>query len=183
MPICSVFIATSLDGFIARPDGSLDWLDDANTTVPAGTELGYEPFMRTIDVLVIGRNTYDKVLTFGAWPYGSKRVVVLTRRPITIDPALADRVSASAEDPAALWARLGAEGAQRVYVDGGVTIQRFLAAGLIDNLTITVIPVVLGAGIPLFGPTGRDVALTLFDVTHYPFGFVQLRYRVTRPDR
>lgn len=181
MPICSVFVATSLDGFLARPDGSLDWLDDANAAVPRGADLGYEPFLRTIDVLVIGRNTYDKVLTFGAWPYGDKRVVVLTRRPIAIDPDHADRVSATAEEPAALWARLGAEGARRVYVDGGVTIQRFLAAGLIDNLTITLIPVVLGAGIPLFGPTGRDLALTLFDVTRFDFGFVQLRYRVARP--
>jgi dihydrofolate reductase len=176
----SVFIATSLDGFIARPDGDLSWLDRANATVPPGTEMGFEPFLRSIDVLVMGRASFEKVLTLGPWPYGDTRVVVLTRRPLAIDHALARTVSASSEEPAALCERLAAEGARRLYVDGGVTVQRFLAAGLIDDLTITVIPVVLGAGLPLFGPVPADVTLRLVDVTRFDFGYVQLRYRVVR---
>lgn len=176
----SVFIATSLDGFIARKDGSLDWLDRANALVPPGTELGFEPFLRSVDALVMGHATYEKVLGFGHWPYGDTRVIVLARRPVAIEPALARTVSASSEEPAALCDRLAAEGAHRLYVDGGVTVQRFLAAGLIDDLTITVVPVLLGEGLPLFGPLPADVQLRLVDATRFEFGFVQLRYRVVR---
>lgn len=178
----SVFIATSLDGFIARPDGDISWLDRANAAVPPGTELGFEPFLRSIDALVMGRNTYEKVLTLGAWPYGDTPVVVLTRHPdtLSIEPGLARTVTASSESPAALCERLGGAGMLRLYIDGGVTVQRFLADGLIDDLTITVVPVLLGAGLRLFGALPSDVQLRLVDVTHFEFGFVQSRYRVMR---
>ena len=144
---CSVFIATSLDGFIARPNGDLDWLDRANATVPEGEDCGYQAFMDTVDILVMGRHTYEKVRTFGAWPY-EKPVVVLTSNPIDIPPD----------------------------IDGGNTIQRFLGAGLITDLTITLIPILLGEGIPLFGPQTEDIALTHQETLSYPFGFVQLKY-------
>lgn len=179
-PTASVFIATSLDGFIARPDGDLSWLDHANQLVPPGTDLGFESFLRSIDALVMGRASFEKVLTLGPWPYGDTRVVVLTRRPLAIAPALAHTVSASSEEPAALCERLAAEGAPRLYVDGGLTVQRFLAAGLIDELTITIVPVLLGDGLRLFGPLPGDRPLRLVDVTHFDFGFVQLRYRLAR---
>jgi len=177
----SVFIATSLDGFIARKDGDLSWLDRANATVPPGTEMGFEPFLRSVDAIVMGRASFEKVLTFGHWPYGETRVIVQSRNPVAIDHALARTVSSSSEAPAALCERLAGEGARRLYIDGGVTIQRFLAAGLIDDLTITIIPVVLGEGLPLFGPLPADVTLRLVDATRFDFGYVQLRYRVVRP--
>jgi dihydrofolate reductase len=176
----AVFVATSLDGFIARPDGSLDWLNAANALIPRGEDCGYGEFVRSIDVVVMGRNTFEQVLTFDVWPYADRRVVVLSSRAIEIPAALAATVSASAEAPGALLERLTAEGAKRLYVDGGITIQRFLAAGLIDDITVTLIPVLLGRGRPLFGPGAQDIQLTLRGSKTFEFGFVQLSYRVTR---
>ncbi|WP_428827323.1 dihydrofolate reductase family protein [Azonexus sp. IMCC34842] len=176
----SVFIATSLDGFIARADGSIDWLDAANTLVPSGEDCGYSAFMETVDVLVMGKNTFATVSSFGAWPYADKKVVVLSSKPLQVPVELSGKVSTSAESPAVLLERLSAAGAKRLYVDGGMTIQRFLAAGLIDDITITLIPVLLGHGRPLFGPMKNDVPLVHVATKTFEFGFVQLQYRVAR---
>lgn len=176
----SVFIATSLDGFIARPDGAIDWLNDASRRVPAGEDCGYQSFFDSVDTLVMGRHTFELVLSFDDWPYGDKPVVVLSSRPIAVPATLQAWVTWSDEAPAALVARLSAAGAQRLYVDGGVTIQRFLAAGLIDDLTMTLFPVLLGEGRRLFGPLAGDVPLRLAGSRVFDFGFVQLNYRVLR---
>ncbi|HEY9899612.1 MAG TPA: dihydrofolate reductase family protein [Pantanalinema sp.] len=176
----SVFIATSLDGFIARQDGSIDWLDEANTLVPSGEDCGYHAFIASVDTLVMGRGTFETALGFDAWPYGDKRVVVLSSKRLEIPPELAGTVSASSEAPRELVDRLASEGARHVYVDGGITIQGFLAAGLIDALTLTRIPVLLGEGRPLFGPLTGDVALEHVATKAYDFGFVQSTYRVAR---
>ena len=178
----SVFIATSLDGFIARKDGDLDWLDEANTRVPAGEDCGYQAFMDTVDVLVMGRATYEKVLTFGAWPYGDKRVVVLSRNPLEIPAELPTAVEHSSESPEELHTRLSGEGVERLYIDGGVTIQRFLTAGLITDLTITLIPILLGEGLPLFGFLGEDISLTHRGTRSFDFGFVQIQYDVSQSE-
>ena len=174
----SVFIATSLDGFIARNDGELDWLDEANATVPAGEDCGYNALMKSVDVLVMGRKSYEKVLTFGQWPYGETRVVVLSQNPISFPDVLPKCVSHSSESPEDLHRRLSNEGASHLYIDGGVTIRSFLLAGLIDEITITVIPVLLGSGISLFGPITEDLWLTHRSTTAYDFGFVQSTYDV-----
>ena len=174
----SVFIATSLDGFIARADGAIDWLDEANAIVPEGEDCGYQAFMTTVDVLIMGRNTYEQVLSFGQWPYGDKPVIVLSRQNLQIPDKLAQTVSSSSESPKALYQRLSNEGANRLYIDGGVTIQRFLADGLIDDITITLIPVILGSGKSLFGPLDRDISLTHVGTKTFDFGFVQLTYEV-----
>ena len=176
----SVFIATSLDGFIAREDGSIDWLDRANASVPSGEDCGYKAFFDSIDTLVMGRNTFELVLRFPDYPYGDKRLVVLSSRALDIPAALAETVSCSSEAPADLVRRLESEGAKHLYVDGGITIQRFLAAGLIDEVTVTLIPVLLGRGRPLFGPLPGDVLLTLAGSEAFDFGFVQLRYTLSR---
>ncbi|MBE7380114.1 MAG: dihydrofolate reductase [Leptolyngbya sp. SIO1E4] len=176
--ISSVFIATSLDGFIAKPDGSLDWLEAANATVPEGEDCGYRAFMESIDALVMGRKTYEKVLSFGQWPYESKPVIVLSRHPIEIPAQLAPTVSHSSESPQALCQRLAKEGAKRLYIDGGMTIQRFLTAGLINDLTITVIPIILGSGIPLLGDLKKEIPLKHIATKSYNFGFVQVTYEV-----
>jgi dihydrofolate reductase len=173
----SVFIATSLDGFIARTDGSLDWLNDANAAVPEGEDCGYQSFIATVDVLVMGRNTFEQVLTFDSWPYEGVKVVVLTHRPLTMPAQLAQSVSVSSERPEALLARLTSEGANHVYVDGGRTIQSFLAEDLIDRLTITVIPVLIGTGRPLFAALPNDQKFHLESIKAYDFGFVQSSYR------
>jgi len=177
---CSVFIATSLDGYIARDDGSLDWLERANAVVPAGEDCGYKAFMATVDALVMGRSTFETVLAFAEWPFGSTPVVVMSRKGIALPGQVPPTVSVSREAPADLVARLSAQGARRLYIDGGVTIQGFLAAGLIDDITITVIPVLLGSGRRLFGPLPADVRLSHEKTHAWDFGFVQHTYRVDK---
>lgn len=177
---CSVFIATSLDGFIARVDGSIDWLLEANKCMPAGEDCGYKEFMSTVSALVMGRNTFEQVLTFDEWLYGPTPVIVMSRRGISLPDHVRSTVSVSQESPRDLVARLSARGATRLYIDGGLTIQSFLAEQLIDDLTITVIPILLGSGKPLFGELPRDIHLA-HEATHaYAFGFVQHRYRVEK---
>ena len=174
----SVFIATSLDGYIARENGNLDWLDTANATVLEGEDCGYSDFMKTINVLVMGRKTYEKVLSFGMWPYGDTSVIVLSSNTIEIPNDLVQSVSCSSESPKELCKRLDNEKVKRIYVDGGITIQRFLAEGLINDVTITVIPIVLGSGKPLFGIVEKDIPLKHISTKTYDFGFVQLTYNV-----
>jgi dihydrofolate reductase len=168
----SAFIGTSLDGFIARVNGALDFLP------PGGGEPhGYDEFMATVDALVIGRKTFETVLTFDAWPYGEKPVVVLSTRPLAPAPpaAVAERMSGA---PAEIVSELAARGIQHIYVDGGITIQRFLQAGLIQRLIITRVPVLIGAGIPLFGALQRDIVLRHVKTRQYASGLVQSEYAV-----
>jgi dihydrofolate reductase len=168
-----VYIATSLDGFIARKDGGLGWLE---LVAREGEDYGYAAFAASVDTMVVGRGTYDAVLGFPEWPWGGKRVIVLTRRPC---PPRADETFFEGT-PEALVARLASEGAKRVYVDGGVVIRQFLAAGLVDDLTISVIPIVLGDGIPLFGGGGAERRLELVGSRAFPSGLVQSTWRVVR---
>ncbi len=175
---CSVFIATSLDGFIARPDGRIDWLDAANAAVPPGEDCGYGAFMAGIDALVMGRHSFETVLGFTPWPYGAKPVAVLSSSLRALPATVPDTVSLHTAAPAEVVRALAARGLTRLYIDGGVTIQRFLDAGLIDDITITTIPVLIGSGRPLFGPLPADVALEHVESRAYDFGFVQRRYRV-----
>lgn len=176
--ICSVYIATSLDGFIARENGDIDWLNAASAAAPQSEDCGYQAFMDSVDVLIMGRLTYEQVLTFGQWPY-RKPVIVLSRNPLRIPTDLAGQgVSSSSETPPQLHHHLTQEGLTRAYIDGGTTVQRFLDAGLIDDITITTIPIVLGKGIPLFGPVDNDIHLEHVSTTGYDFGFVQSVYKV-----
>src|ERR1700719_4175922 len=132
----SVFIGTSLDGFIARPNGDLDFLP------PGGGEPhGYDEFFASIDALVIGRKTFETVLAFPEWPYGKKRVVVLSSQPIDFSKVRGAVVEQRTGPPEEIVTKLAASGAQNLYIDGGVTIQRFLRAGMIQRLIITRVPV------------------------------------------
>jgi len=180
MTKCSVFIATSLDGFISRTDGRIDWLDQANRLVPQGEDFGYARFMSGVDGIVMGRNTFEQVLSFGKWPYGATPLVVLSHRLKSLPGSAPDTVSLTAEIPFKLVERLSALGFDHLYVDGGVCIRSFLAAGLIDEITITLIPVLLGAGKALFGPLPGDVRLELLSSQAFDFGFVQSKYRVVQ---
>lgn len=168
----SVFIATSLDGFIARPDGAIDWLPHDSTE-----DYGYDPFMASVDAVVMGRLSYETVLGMGGWFYGTKPVYVLSTRPIPPAPegALVDRL---AGEPHEVAAELARRGVREAYIDGGVTIQRFLRAGLIRRVIITRIPVLLGTGRPLFGELAADVRLTHLRTQSWPSGLVQSEYRI-----
>jgi dihydrofolate reductase len=175
----SVYVAASLDGYIARPDGSVDWLNETQALVPEGEDLGFGAFMDTVDALVMGRKTFEQVLSFGVWPYGQTPVVVLSHNPLQIPPDRVDTVSQASGPPRAILQRLAAQGVQHVYVDGGTTIQGFLAESLIDQITITTIPVILGDGIPLFDRLEGDINLTHVR-TVADFGLVQTTYRVEK---
>ncbi|MCB0176268.1 MAG: dihydrofolate reductase [Anaerolineae bacterium] len=180
----SVYIATSLDGFIARPDGALDWLpgaegDNAGIETPEGEDYGYQEFMDSVDGLVMGRNTFEVVLGFGGdWPYGQKRVFVLSRRPVDIPDSIAGSVEWLTGSPREVIDQLTERGLTHLYVDGGLTIQGFLAEGLIQQLIITHIPVLIGQGIPLFGPVPHDIKLRHIETLSFANGLVQSRYEV-----
>jgi dihydrofolate reductase len=170
----SVFVGTSLDGFIARSNDDLDFLP------PGGGEPhGYDEFIASVDAIVIGRRTFEKVRSFDEWPYGSKRVIVLSSTALdfsTVDGV----VEQMAGEPAAIVDALAKRGFEHIYVDGGVTIQRFIRAGLIDRLIVTRVPVLIGSGIPLFGTLERDVVLEHVATRSYPSGLVQTEYRIAR---
>jgi len=172
----SVFVGASVDGFIARADGGLDWLPAGG-----GEPHGYDEFMASVDAIVIGRNTFEIVLGFDPWPYGDKRVVVLSSRPLDLSAVRGGRVEQRAGDPATIIADLAADGAPNLYIDGGITIQRFLRAGVIERLIVTRVPVLIGEGIPLFGSLDRDIRLSHIATRSYPSGLVQSEYRIGQP--
>ena len=172
----SVYIATSLDRFIARKNGEIDWLTGGESTA----DYGYAEFISKIDYVVMGRNTYEKVLTFGGWPYENK-VIILSSGSLTIPRELTPKVEALALSPAELIHELEQRQAQHIYLDGGVTIQRFLRQVLVDEMTITTIPILIGDGLPLFGPLDGDLNLELLQSESFENGFVQNKYRVLHP--
>ncbi|WP_418315604.1 dihydrofolate reductase family protein [Piscinibacter sakaiensis] len=175
-PKLSVFIATSLDGYIARENGAIDWLEKANATVPEGEDCGYAEFFASVDALVMGRASFEQVLGFADWPYGDKPVHVLSRSLQRLPVGLPGSISLLDMAPQQVVQLAADAGHRHLYVDGGQTIQAFLAAGLISEMTITVIPVLLGSGIRLFGAVPCDIPLRLLSAKAYPFGFVQSRY-------
>ena len=169
----SVFIGTSLDGFIARIDGGLDWLP-AN----GGEPHGYDEFMATIDAVVIGRKTFETVMTYDAWPYETRRVVVLSTRLHDVKVPTGAVCEVMAGPPSNVVDRLCSLGIRHIYVDGGETVRGFLEAGLIQHLTITRVPILLGRGIPLFGHLPRDIRLEHVATQAYPSGLVKSEYLV-----
>ncbi|HET9846209.1 MAG TPA: dihydrofolate reductase family protein [Nitrospira sp.] len=177
-PKCSVFVGVSLDGFLARPNGDLDWLMGEGGGDSA--EYGYNEFIAGIDAIVMGRKTFEKVVTFGKWYYGNKRVIVMSHQPLDLSGAnerggVVQHMNGS---PAEIVSKLAASGASSLYIDGGVTIQHFLRAGLIDRLIISHLPVLIGEGIPLFGSLPRDIRLRHITTRTYPGGMVQTEYAI-----
>lgn len=174
MTTAHVFIATSLDGYIARPDGDLDWLfarDDALE------DHGYDAFIADKQAIVMGRGTYETALSFDRWPYALPEVV-LSRTLREVPEALRHTVRLSADEPQAVMQALAQEGVDRVYVDGGQVVQAFLRAGLVTDLVLTVVPVLIGAGKPLFGALTGDVSLALMHSRSFASGLVQSTYQV-----
>jgi dihydrofolate reductase len=165
-----VYIAVSLDNFIARDDGSLDWLADVQDA--GGDDYGYAEFIGTVDAVVLGRATYDAVRTFDTWPFTGRRVIVLTNRPL--ESAFGEEVYAGALAP--LIAALGGDGVRRIYLDGGATIRQGLDENLVDDMTLSIIPVLLGTGRPLFTRGLPGSRWTLTGADSYPTGLVQLHY-------
>lgn len=168
----SVFVGTSVDGYLARLDGAFDFLP------PNGGEPhGYDEFMASVDALIIGRKTYEIVLAFDSWPYGGKPVFVLSTQALRAPPtgAVVERMTGTPEE---IVTTLTRRGFQHAYIDGGITIQSFLRARLIQRLTITRVPVIIGSGIPLFGATMSDIMLEHIKTQQYASGLVKSEYAV-----
>jgi len=175
----SAFIATSFDGFIARLNGKLDWLNEA-AGEDKSEDYGYQQFVASVDCIVLGRNSFEKVAAFSQWPYEKTPVIVLSRHLKSIPPALEDKASLFSGEVELLAVELQSRGFKRVYVDGGATIQSFIRAELLDDITVTQIPVLLGKGIPLFAEVAKDVKLKLLRSQAYASGFVQSSYQILR---
>ena len=167
----SVFAGVSLDGFLARKNHDIDFLPEG------GNEL-YGEFIATVDAIVIGRNTFEKVLSFGDWAYGSKPVFVLSSRPLNLAVVEGGIVEQLGGQPRDIAGALQARGFKHVYVDGGITVQGFLSAGLVTRIVVTHVPVLIGEGIPLFGPLPSDIPLELVNVGRISNGLVTAEYRV-----
>jgi dihydrofolate reductase len=169
----SVFCGVSVDGFLARTNHTLDFLHSGEQEPH-----GFEEFYASVDVVVIGRKTFEVVLTFGKWFYGEKPVVVLSGHPLGLSSVKGGVVEQMSGEPAEIVAHLKARDFKHAYIDGGITIQQFLAAGLIDRLVITRVPVLIGAGISLFGSVPRDIILRHVATRCYGGGLVQSEYEV-----
>ncbi|MGC3962770.1 MAG: dihydrofolate reductase family protein [Rhodocyclaceae bacterium] len=171
------YVATSLDGFIATADGGIDWLAPFEG---GAQDYGYAAFIDRIDAVVMGSATYEKCLGFGEWPYAGKRVWVLSSRDL--DAADAD-VTITPDEPDAVMREIAAQGLRRVWLaGGGMVAGEFRRHGLITGYIVSVIPVVLGNGIPLLGHSGDQEQLELLESRAYPDGIVQLHYRPLDPD-
>jgi dihydrofolate reductase len=169
----SVFCGVSVDGFLARPDGALDFLA-AGEKVPHG----FEEFYGSVDVIVIGRKTFEVVLGFGGWFYGKKQVVVLSSQVLDFSALPEAVIEQMSGEPGEIIQRLSERGLQHAYIDGGVTIQRFLAAGVVERLVVTRVPVLIGEGIPLFGETPHDIKLQHVETRCFDGGLVQSEYQI-----
>ncbi len=172
-PKISVYIAMSIDGYIARKDGGLDWLEYGHI---GDEDYGFKKFIDGIDALVLGKNTYEIVSQFDEWPYKGKRVIVLSNTLNEVRKE-AELFSGQLTQLASL---LYSEGIKYVWVDGGITVSKFLEAGLVDHITISIIAVVLGSGIPLFSAMNKEHKCRLVSTQSYPSGLVQLKYEVIR---
>ncbi|MGL6315183.1 dihydrofolate reductase family protein [Vibrio sp. WXL103] len=186
---CSVFIATSVDGFIARKDGSVDWLHSAgnpNAENDGLAEQTFGDYIASIDCMIMGRNCMqvisDMDLTPEQWPYGETRIIVLSTTLSQPPENMQDKVELYSGELNALLTLLESEGYQHAYVDGGATIQSFLNLKRIDEMTITYAPIILGEGIRLFGPTNHDIKLTEAKSTTFANDFIQVNYKVSYPE-
>jgi dihydrofolate reductase len=175
----SVYMATSLDGFIARPDGDIAWLHEVEP-IADGDDAGYGEFFGSIDVLVMGRGSFEKVLEFDPWPYGSKQVIVLSKNLKEVPDKLRDTVKIDSSSPQEFVEKLSREGYKHIYLDGGKIIQSFLREDLVDEITLTTIPVLIGAGRALFGALDKDVKLHLLENKSWDNGFVQSKYQMLK---
>lgn len=174
---CRVFIAVSIDGFIATADGGVEWLDDIEPV--EGNDLGWSAFISGVDALVMGRGSFEKVLTFGFWPY-ELPVVVMSSTLTGVPEELVGKVELSSLGPGELVGELADRGWSNLYIDGGKLISSFLNEGLIDSLTITTIPVVLGGGIPLFSNIDELTWLDHRTTEVFPNGLVSTTYETRR---
>ncbi|MGL1901717.1 MAG: dihydrofolate reductase family protein [Fibrobacterales bacterium] len=173
----SVFIATSLDGYIATPDGGIDWLMNAGDPGDMA-DFSYDSFIKNIDVLVMGKNSFEKILTFPDWPYGPIPVIVLSNSLTQLPDINGASLELFSGPLTELNSLLESRNYKKAYIDGGKTIQSFLQAGLITDITITTIPIILGEGLSLFGNISHMIPLEHIETASFNCGIVASRYSV-----
>lgn len=175
-----VYIATSLDGFIAEKDGNIDWLNNLPPPTEEEGDMGFAAHLASVDCMIMGRNTFDKVISFGKemWAYGKLPIIVWSRSPVEIPDYRQDTVTCSSLPPKELFEKLEKDGYKRAYIDGGVTVQKFLEAGLVHHICQSMAPILLGGGIPLYGQGLGQKKLKLEITKSYSNGMVSLDYEV-----
>lgn len=174
-PKLSVFIATSIDGYIAKKDDGLDWLETFSSPLESPNEdYGFKEFLNQVDALVMGSNTYKIAASANNWPYEGKRVIVLSSTLSSV----CDKAEIYSGNLHQLTKKLYSEGIKHIYVDGGKTISQFLNENLVDEIILSIIPVILGTGIPLFNKIQHETWCRLVSTKAYSNGLVQLRYEI-----
>lgn len=183
---CSVFIATSIDGMIAKKDGSVDWLHSAgnlNADMGSRADMGFNDYISSVDCMIMGRKCMEAIssmnLTPEHWPYGSLRIIVLSNSLKNLPANMQGKVELYSGNLNDLISNLESEGFTHAYIDGGTTIRGFLKLKMINEITITRAPILLGEGIPLFGSIEQDIKLTESKAEAFPNDFVQVRYKVS----
>ncbi|OYD21181.1 dihydrofolate reductase family protein [Oceanimonas baumannii] len=183
---CSVFIATSADGYIATIDGGIDWLETSGKTdidLGDGTDMGFNSFIASVDCMIMGRGCMEKLASFNLtpeqWPYGTIRIIALSRSVKEVPGSLKGKVELHSGDVSTLVSELETAGFKKAYIDGGATITSFLNAKLINEITITQAPILLGNGKPLFGLINHEVKLKDAKATVFGNDFIQVKYEVS----
>jgi len=177
----SVFIAASVDGFIARLDNSLDWLENPRTR--PGQDYGYQQFIQSIDAFLMGRGTFDVIRKLKDWSAPKLPTFILTHRPLRLPAGKFSHVERIQGAPAEVYRELESRGFQHIYVDGGQVISAFLSASLIDEMIFTRIPILLGRGIPLFSGLDYEIKLELLSAIDFSDGFTQNKFRVLKENQ
>lgn len=182
---CSVFIATSADGFIAKPDGNVDWLHTAgnkNADMGEHADMGFNNYISSVDCMIMGRKTMDIIssmnLTQEQWFYGDMKIIVLSNTIKVAPENLKGKVEMYYGDLNELISSLENEDLKHAYIDGGTTIQAFINLQLINEITITRSPVLLGEGISLFGKTSKDIKLEHAEAIAFPNDYIQVKYKM-----
>lgn len=182
---CSVYIATSADGYIATPEGDVDWLHAAgNPAADMGnnSDMGFNDFMASVDCMIMGRKCMEKISSFNLtpeqWPYGDTKIFVLSHSLKVSPENLRGKVEMYSGDIPALINQLEGKGFEHAYIDGGATITSFINLQLINEMTITKAPVILGEGIPLFGKINNKIKLINSEAIGFPNNFIQVKYGV-----
>ncbi|MGN6624593.1 MAG: dihydrofolate reductase family protein [Candidatus Nitrosocosmicus sp.] len=180
----SIFIGTSLDGYIARENGDIDWLNIINKKATPGEDFGFNSFLDSVDLIIMGRKTFDQVITFNYWLYKDIKIIVLTSKDIEIPEKLKRTVTTSnTSSSAQLIKELSDQSNNHIYVDGGTGIQDFLSEGLVDEITVTIVPILIGKGKSFSGLLFKDLYLQHLKTTVYDFGFVQNKYKINKEEK
>ncbi|MEH6593769.1 MAG: dihydrofolate reductase family protein [Halioglobus sp.] len=185
---CSVYIATSVDGYIATQDGSVEWLENAGNPESGDREpvgdAGFSAYIASVDCMIMGRKCMEKIASFELtpeqWPYGDMPIFVLSNTVKSPPESLGNRVRMYSGDLSALTDQLASDGYNHAYIDGGATITSFIKHGLLDEICVTQIPVLLGGGLPLFGDIERQIKLENAEATVFSNDFIQWKYRICR---